>query len=100
MRKHPIILGLCLLLLVGLFFLLLAVLGGGFFGKRNLSWGEHVGVVTVEGIIKNSREIIKQIDSFGKDSSVRAIVVRIDSPGGGVTASQEIHDAILAVKKK
>lgn len=100
MKKHPIILGLCLLLLVGLFFLLLTALGGGFFGKRNLGWGEHVGVVTVEGIIRNSREVNRQIDYFGKDNSVKAIVVRIDSPGGGVAPSQEIHDAILNVKKK
>jgi len=100
MRKHPVIVGLCLLLLVGLFFLLLTALGGGLFGKRSLGWGEHVGVVTVEGIIRNSREIIKQLDDFGKDNSVKAIVVRIDSPGGGVTPSQEIHDAILTTKKK
>jgi protease-4 len=100
MRKHPIILGLCLLLLVGLFFLLLTALGGGFFGKRSLVWGEHVGVVTVEGIIRNSLEITRQLDDFGKDNSVKAIVVRIDSPGGGVTPAQEIHDAILSVKKK
>jgi len=100
MRKHPIILGLCLLLLVGVFFLLLTALGGGLFGKRGLVWGEHVGVVTVEGIIRNSREITRQLDDFGKDNSVKAIVVRIDSPGGGVTPAQEIHDAILSVKKE
>lgn len=100
MRKHPVILGLCLLLLVGLFFLLLTALGGDLFGKRSLIWGEHVGVVTVEGVIRSSREIIRQLDDFGKDDSVKAIVVRIDSPGGGVTPAQEIHDAILAVKKK
>ncbi|MFH1081525.1 MAG: signal peptide peptidase SppA [Pseudomonadota bacterium] len=100
MRKHPIILGLCLLLLVGLFFLLLMALGGNLFGKHSLGWGEHVGVVTIEGIIRNSREITRQLDEFGKDNSVKAIVVRIDSPGGGVTPAQEIHDAVLSVKKK
>ncbi len=100
MRKHPITLGLCLLLLVGLFFLLLTALGGGLFGKRSLFWGEHVGVVTVEGIIRNSLEITRQLDAFGKDNTIKAVVVRIDSPGGGVTPAQEIHDAILGVKKK
>ncbi len=100
MRKHPIILGLCLLLLVGVFCLLLMALGGGLFGKRSQVWGEHVGVVTVEGIIRNSQEITRQLDDFGKDDSVKAIVVRIDSPGGGVTHAQEIHDAVLTVKTK
>jgi protease-4 len=100
MRKHPVIFGICLLLLVGLFFLLLTALGGGLFGKRSLVWGEHVGVVTVEGIIRNSQEITRQLDDFGKDNNVKAVVVRIDSPGGGVTPAQEIHDAILSLKKK
>lgn len=100
MRKHPILLGFCLLLLLGIFFLFMTALGGGILGKRMPMWGEHVGVVTVEGIIRNSREVTRQLDVFGKDSSVKAVVVRIDSPGGGVAAAQDIHDAILAVRKK
>jgi protease-4 len=100
MRKHPVVLGICLLLLIGLFFLLLIVLAGSFFGKRTLAWGDRVGVVPLEGVIRNSQEISRQLDAFGRDNSVKAIVIRIDSPGGGVTPSQEIHDAILAVRKK
>lgn len=100
MRKHPVILGIGLLLLIGLFFLLLMVLAGSLFGKRTLAWGERVGVVTLEGVIRNSHEISRQLDAYGKDNSVKAVVIRIDSPGGGVTPSQEIHDAVLAVKQK
>jgi protease-4 len=100
MRKHPVILGICLLLLIGLFFLLLMVLAGSIFEKRTLTWGERVGVVTIEGVIRNSQEISRQLDAYGKDGSIKAVVIRIDSPGGGVTPSQEIHDAILAVKAK
>jgi protease-4 len=100
MRKHPVILGICLLLLIGLFFLLLMVLAGSIFEKRTLTWGERVGVVTIEGVIRNSQEISRQLDAYGKDGSIKAVVIRIDSPGGGVTPSQEIHDAVLAVKAK
>lgn len=100
MRKHPVLLGICLLLLVGLFFLLLVVLGASLFGKRTLAWGDRVAVVTLEGVIRHSQEISRQLDAYGRDNSVKAIVIRIDSPGGGVTPSQEIHDAILAVRKK
>jgi protease-4 len=100
MRKHPVLLGICLLLLIGLFFLLLVVLGASLFGKRTLAWGDRVAVVTLEGVIRHSQEISRQLDAYGRDNSVKAIVIRIDSPGGGVTPSQEIHDAILAVRKK
>lgn len=100
MRKHPVILGICLLLLIGIFFLLLMVLAGSVFEKRTLTWGERVGVVTIEGVIRNSQEISRQLDDYGKDGSIKAVVIRIDSPGGGVTPSQEIHDAVLAVKTK
>ena len=100
MRKHPVILGFGLLFLIGLIFLLLMVVSGAIFGQRSLSWGEHVGVVTVEGIIRDSREITRQIDDFGKDSSIKALVIRIDSPGGGVAPAQEIYDAVRAVGRK
>jgi protease IV len=100
MRKHPVILGLGLLLLIGLFFLLLMALMGSLFGQRTLTWGEHVGVVTIEGVIRDSQEISRQLNAFGKDGSIKAVVLRIDSPGGGVAPAQEIYDAVLAVKKK
>lgn len=100
MRKHPVILGLGLLLLIGLFFLFLMALMGSLFGQRTLTWGEHVGVVTIEGVIRDSQEISRQLNAFGKDGSIKAVVLRIDSPGGGVAPAQEIYDAVLAVKKK
>jgi len=49
MRKHPVILGLLLLLFVGVIFFLVVYFLGSLTGKRSLSLGDHVGVVTVEG---------------------------------------------------
>jgi len=100
MRKHPVILGLCLLLMMGLLFILVTVLAGSFWGQQTPLWGERVGVVTVEGVIRNSQDLVRQFDEYGKDTRIKAVVVRIDSPGGGVTPAQEIYDAILALKKK
>ena len=61
-----------------------------------------VGVVRIEGVITDSREIIEQIDELADDDGIRAVVLRIDSPGGGVAASQEIYRAVrqLQIKKK
>ncbi|MBD3166267.1 signal peptide peptidase SppA [bacterium] len=56
--------------------------------------GNRVGVIDVIGPIYDSREWVKQIDDFRSNSSIAAMVIRIDSPGGGVAASQELFYAI------
>lgn len=67
---------------------------------QGFSLNDKIGVVPVEGVITDSIEIAENIDEFAKDGSIAAVVVRIDSPGGGVAASQEIYDAIITLKKK
>ena len=64
---------------------------------------EKVGIVPVEGIIGidvQSKNVVEQLDKFRKNPAIRAIVVRIASPGGSVGPSQEIHDKIQEVAKK
>lgn len=103
MKKHPVISGLVLLVVIGTFFYLLFYRVGAQSGKvttRGFSLGEKVGVVPIEGVISDSTEITGYIDEFAKDNSIVAVVIRIDSPGGGVAASQEIYDAIVALKEK
>lgn len=58
------------------------------------SLGGHVGLVEIDGAIDESEPIVDQIDRMQRDSSVRAVVLRLDSPGGGVAASQEIYEAV------
>ena len=57
-------------------------------------------MVQIEGIIADSREIADQIDEFSNDDAIRAVVLRIDSPGGGVAPSQEIYQAVHELRKK
>jgi len=56
--------------------------------------GEGVGVVEIEGSIADARDAIEQIRHFREDEDIKAIVVRIDSPGGAVGPSQEIYREI------
>ena len=56
--------------------------------------GEAVGVVEVEGAIADARETIEAIRQFRDDDDIKAIVVRINSPGGAVGPSQEIYREI------
>jgi protease-4 len=88
-----------LLLFFGVSFLLVGLLltDDGLFGS-----GDAVGVVEVKGIILDSQETIKRLRECGKNDRVKAVVLRIDSPGGVVGPSQEIHEEVkkLAAKKK
>lgn len=78
-----------------LFFLLVVAALRGLVDRRApLSIGARVGVVEVVGEIEDSRHIIEQLLEFRDDDSIKAIVLRIDSPGGGVAPSQEIYEEV------
>jgi len=53
--------------------------------------GEKVGIVDIYGVITESDDILKNIRRFREDETIKAIVLRINSPGGGVAPSQEIY---------
>ena len=74
--------------------------GSGDFGFAGL--GESIGVLEVYGIITDasSRPVIKQLKKWTDNSSIKAIVIHINSPGGGVAPSQEIYDAILRAREE
>ena len=64
----------------------------------DMNGGEKVGVIEVVGVIANSRETIEQLKRFREDDDIRAIVIRVDSPGGVVGPSQEIYREIVRTK--
>ncbi len=86
------------LLFTGSVFIATAMLGGG----KRLVGGSGVGLVEVKGLIIDSQEIVRELNDFRKDDNVKAVVLRIDSPGGVVGPSQEIFAEVkkLAARKK
>ena len=97
MRKHPVIAGILLLFLVGtLTFVLIYRIAGK---RLDFSMGDRVGVILVQGVLADARGIIEQIDEFDGNDSVKAVVLRVESPGGGVVPSQEIYDRLKKVKE-
>jgi protease-4 len=100
MRRHPVIAGLCLLILIGIVFFAVVYGLGLFRGEGSLNLGEKVGVIPIEGIIGDSREVVSEINEFADNNSIRAVVLRIDTPGGSVAPSQEIYQAIRELRKK
>jgi protease-4 len=61
---------------------------------------DSIAVIDISGVITDADKIDKQIDKFGDDSSVKAIILHIDSPGGGAAASQEIYHDVLRVRQE
>lgn len=70
--------------------------------QKNVPLGEKVAVVRIEGPIMDSKNTTDEIKGYLKDASIKAIVLRVDSPGGAVAPSQEIYEEVkkATLKKK
>ncbi|UCD34765.1 MAG: signal peptide peptidase SppA [Nitrospiraceae bacterium] len=67
---------------------------------KKVPLGEKVALIDVTGVIIDSADIIDEIKKYAKDSSVKAVVIRVNSPGGAVAPSQEIYGEVLKLKEK
>jgi protease-4 len=76
----------------------LLVIIGAIFGSSSYPSGD-IAVVKVEGQITDGLPTVIAIKKFREDENIKAIVMRIDTPGGAVAASQEIHDEIIKTRK-
>ena len=100
-RKHPILTVIIILAIV------IVVLGGvmtlilSFFGNNSkISFGEKIGVVLIQGTITDAGTILVELDRFRRNRGIKAVILRIDSPGGGVGPSQEIYREVLRTRKE
>ena len=94
-RRHPILFSLLVVCGIGAV-MIISVAALFLFGKRDstFEFGEKVGVVEIEGVIADAKPIVSQLKKFRKNKDIKAIVLRIDSPGGGVGPSQEIYSEV------
>ncbi|MFA9408577.1 MAG: signal peptide peptidase SppA [Candidatus Dadabacteria bacterium] len=83
-------------------FIFLAGIGSGLLlsGEHSFSSGDKVAVLRVEDVIIDSQIYLDSIETITKDDKVKALVVRIDSPGGAVGPSQEIYSELKELGKK
>ncbi len=91
-KKRPIlsvlvILGCVALLLCSTMIIIFNVLGS----SSPLSFHDKIGVIQIDGTISSSRAITSKLVKFRKDNKIKAIILRINSPGGSVGPSQEIY---------
>jgi len=62
--------------------------------------GDRIGVVEIEGVISGSKEVTEDIVRFKEDPSIKGVILRINSPGGGVGPTQEIYREVKKLKDK
>ncbi|HUI70148.1 MAG TPA: signal peptide peptidase SppA [Spirochaetia bacterium] len=62
--------------------------------------GDRIGVVEIEGVISGSKEVMDDIVDFKDDPSIKGVILRINSPGGGVGPTQEIYREVVKLKEK
>jgi protease-4 len=95
MKKHPILtVFIILACVIVVLTILMTALSGLLSSSSGIAFTNKVGVIPIVGEIGDSTEVLRQIADFTKDKSIKAIILRIDSPGGGVGASQEIYREI------
>jgi len=62
--------------------------------------GAHVARLPVQGFIGEDRKLMQALDRAGRDSSVRALIVAIDSPGGSVAGGEALHAALTRLAQR
>lgn len=99
------------LILSSSFFAVFLAISGALFLYRGTATGSHslhknsffnkgtVGIVELNGVILDSKKTLSRLDQFEEDSEVKAVILRMNSPGGAVAPSQEIYEAVRAYKK-
>jgi len=91
----------CVVVIGGFFLLILFFAASrGADTSSELHFGDKVAIVPIEGEILDAREAVEAIHRYADNSSVRAIVMRINSPGGAIAPSQEIYEAIRTARSE
>ncbi len=88
------------LLLVSFAFIIGLGAGLAFFGDDGFAPGERVAVLRIDDIIIDSQIYLESLSKIKKDDSIKALVLRINSPGGAVGASQEIYSEAKLLREK
>jgi protease IV len=63
-------------------------------------FGDRIGVVDLDGVILSPQPVVGQLKKFADDSSIKAIIIHVNSPGGGVAASEEIYREVKRIREE
>ena len=99
MKEHPLRSGLLLLIGAALLFFFAVYLSASF-TSGNILLSPRIALIKIEGVIVDSREVIDDLKKYKDNPAVKAILLRIDSPGGGVVPSQEIYEEVKKIREE
>lgn len=89
--------GVFFLFVLALFALIYAAMSGG--GSAEFKgFGEKIAVVDLEGVILSPQATVRQLRQYADDDAVKAIILHINSPGGGAAASEEIYREVRRIR--
>jgi protease-4 len=106
MKKSPVLIIAAAALALGVISFLVLSAASFLTGHRGTSsslpvvGADRVALVRLEGLLVSADPVVEELNDYAEDSSIKAIVIRIDSPGGGVVVSQEIYNAVRNAKKE
>jgi protease-4 len=86
------------LFVLAVFSLVYVVLHGGRDSSGLGGFGDKIAVVDLDGVIMNPGPTVQQLKKFADDDSVKAIILDVNSPGGGVAASEEIYREVKRIR--
>ena len=100
MKRKRILIGLGVIAALLVFFFTVLFFIGRYTGGRSsrFAFGDKIAIVEVKGVITQSSGVIEDLQQYLADDGVKAIVLRVDSPGGGVGPAQEIYREIMRIR--
>ena len=105
MKRNPILMVLLTAVVLGGLFFVVLFITSSLSGRRtsaalSVVGTDRVALVKISGKLISSEHVVEELNEYSDDPSIKAIVIRIDSPGGGVVVSQEIYNAVTKAKKE
>lgn len=101
-RSSLILITVIAVIVLGMFGITIFALMSGVSGGGNFGGSDRIAVIPVEGVIGGgtAKTVNQHLKQFGEDDRVKAIILRVDSPGGGVADSQEIYREVKRIKEE
>jgi len=100
MKRRRVLIGLGVIVALLIFFFVILSFIGRYSGGRTsrFAFGDKIAIVEVKGVIAQSSGVIEELQQYLADDGVKAIILRVDSPGGGVGPAQEIYREIMRIR--